>query len=53
MLCVLLPDGYDKGVKILLTQHEDSCGRVAEDIFAHYYITGRNLLAIKLIVSTH
>ena len=25
---------------------------VAEDIFAHYYITGRNALAIRLIVSS-
>ena len=43
-------DGYDKGVKILRTQHEEDCSKVAVDIFAHYYILGRNTLAVKLIV---
>lgn len=32
-------------------QHSDDMTKVAVDIFAHYYITGRNAVAIRLIVS--
>lgn len=42
-------DGYDKGVRTLQLQHTDNCSKVAEDIFAHYYISGRNALTITLI----
>lgn len=48
---MFVSDGYDKGIKILRAQHDEDCNKVAKDIFAHYYITGRNILAIKLIVS--
>jgi biotin carboxylase/biotin carboxyl carrier protein len=44
-------DGHDKGVAKLLLDHNDDCMKVAEDIFAHYYIHGRNELAIKLITA--
>ena len=43
--------GYENGVQILRKQHSEDMTKVAADIFAHYYITGRNHLAIKLIVS--
>ena len=43
--------GYEKGVQILRKRHSEDMVKVAEDIFAHYYISGRNTLAIKLIVS--
>lgn len=43
--------GYENGVQLLRKQHSEDMDKVAKDIFAHYYITGRNKLAIKLIVS--
>ncbi len=45
-------EGYEKGVQILRKQHSEDMSKVAADIFAHYYIVGRNRLAIKLIVSS-
>lgn len=53
-LCFLLKcclGGYDKGVQLLRTKHSDDMAKVAADIFAHYYISGRNTLCIQLIVS--
>lgn len=50
---MLHTDGHDKGVNKLRTMHDDDCLKVAEDIFAHYYIQGRNELAIQLIVRNH
>ncbi len=47
---VVFQEGYDKGVQILRKEHSENMGKVAADIFAHYYIAGRNRLAIKLIV---
>ena len=47
-----LTDGYEKGIQALRTQHSDDTAAVAMDIFAHYYIAGRNALTIKLIVSS-
>ena len=47
---VAFQEGYEKGVQILRKQHSENVGKVAVDIFAHYYIAGRNQLAIKLIV---
>lgn len=44
-------NGYENGVAILRKQHSDDFAKVTADIFAHYYISGRNKLAIKLIVS--
>jgi hypothetical protein len=46
-------DGYEKGVQVLRQQHSEDMARVVQDIFSHYYITGRNALTIKLIVSNH
>ena len=43
--------GYDKGVSVLRTQHHGDMAKVAGDIFAHYYTTGRNALVVKLLVS--
>ena len=43
--------GYESGVQILRKQHAEDMAKVVCDIFAHYYIAGRNALAIKLIVS--
>lgn len=48
---VAFQEGYEKGVQILQKEHSEDMAKVASDIFAHYYITGRNRLAIKLIVS--
>ena len=45
------PGGYDKGVSLLRSHHNGDMAKVAADIFAHYYISGRNSLAVKLIVS--
>ena len=45
------PGGYDKGVSVLNTHHQGDMAKVAADIFAHYYTSGRNALAVKLIVS--
>ena len=42
--------GYEKGVQVLRKQHSENMEKVAADIFAHYYISGRNKLTIKLIV---
>ena len=36
---------------MLRAHHSSDVAKVAADIFAHYYITGRNALAVKLIVS--
>ena len=44
-------DGYEKGVQKLRVVHAEDMAKVAADIFAHYYIAGRNALAVKLIVS--
>jgi biotin carboxylase len=41
--------GYDKGVSLLRSHHNGDMAKVAADIFAHYYISGRNSLAVKLI----
>jgi hypothetical protein len=43
--------GYENGVQILRKHHSEDMEIVARDIFAHYYISARNKLAIKLIVS--
>lgn len=43
-------DGYEGGVPKLRSAHDDDCAQITKDIFAHYYINGRNILAIKLIV---
>ena len=42
--------GYEKGVQELRQQHSEDVAKVVQDIFSHYYISGRNSLAIKLIV---
>ena len=47
------PDGYEKGVQKLRVDHSEDMAKVTADIFAHYYIAGRNALAVKLIVSDH
>ncbi len=44
-------DGYEKGVQRLRVEHSEDMAKVAGDIFAHYYIVGRNTLAVRLIVS--
>ena len=36
---------------MLNTHHQGDMAKVAADIFAHYYTSGRNALAVKLIVS--
>ena len=41
--------GYEMGVQVLRQQHSEDMAKVVQDIFSHYYITGRNALAIKLI----
>lgn len=46
-------DGYEKGVQVLRQQHSEDMAKVAQDIFSHYYIAGRNALTIKLIVSNY
>ena len=38
------------GVQVLRQQHSEDMAKVVQDIFSHYYISGRNALAIKLIV---
>ena len=43
-------DGYEKGVQVLRQQHSEDMAKVVQDIFSHYYISGRNALTIKLIV---
>ncbi|KAL5475565.1 hypothetical protein EMCRGX_G025395 [Ephydatia muelleri] len=45
--------GYEKGVKQLRVVHSNDMSKVVADIFAHYYIAGRNCLAIKLINALH
>ena len=37
-------------MSVLRTYHHGDMAGVAADIFAHYYIAGRNTLAVKLIV---
>lgn len=51
-MVVYVTGGYDKGVSLLRNHHNGDMAKVAADIFAHYYIHGRNSLAVKLIVST-
>lgn len=48
---VAFQEGYEKGVQILRKQHSEDMGKVAADIFAHYYLAARNRLTIKLVVS--
>lgn len=48
-MCIV--DGYEKGVQVLRQQHSEDTAQVVQDIFSHYYITGRNALTIKLIVT--
>lgn len=48
---IAFQEGYENGVQILRKQHSENMEKVAADIFAHYYISGRNMLAVKLIVS--
>ena len=43
--------GYDKGVSVLRTQHHGDMAKVAGDIFAHYYTTGRNASVGKRLLS--
>ena len=50
-MVVYVTGGYDKGVSLLRNHHDGDMAKVAADIFAHYYIRGRNSLAVKLIVS--
>ena len=47
---IMCLDGYDKGVMRLREEHGEDTAMIATDIFAHYYIAGRNTLAIMLIV---
>lgn len=42
---------YHHGVKSLQERHNDDMSKVADDIFSHHYIIGKNSLAIQLIVS--
>ena len=42
--------GYERGVQELRQQHSEDMAKVVQDIFSHYYISGRNALTIKLIV---
>lgn len=49
---LVFQEGYEKGVQVLRKQHSEDMGKIAADIFAHYYIAGRNKLAVKLIVSS-
>jgi len=45
------PGAYDQGVRDLQDRHSDDMGKVAADIFSHHYLSGKNSLAVKLIVS--
>ena len=42
---------YHQGVKALQERHNDDMSKVADDIFSHHYVVGKNSLAINLIVS--
>ncbi|XP_064397695.1 acetyl-CoA carboxylase-like isoform X2 [Halichondria panicea] len=42
-------NGYEKGVQRLRVEHSEDMAKVSADIFAHYYIVGRNTLAVRLI----
>jgi len=48
---VIYSGAYHQGVKALQETHNDDMSKVAEDIFSHHYLSGKNSLAIKLIVS--